>query len=95
MSRCPEWVCDQEGSGPSATKGDEMENRYNSLLNYLELKKKGGFGWKTNYIEDLNVDKNGYPWLAGFMESMLDDLISIIGNDRCIGIVSQFNELDQ
>ena len=71
-----------------------MKNKYGSLLDYLKRKEAGGFGWKSKYMDDLHVKESGYPWLAGFTESMLDDLIGIVGLDRCITIVQQFNELE-
>ena len=71
--------------------------RYEMLLNYLIVKNRGGFGWKSDYIDRLfqEYGSPNYPWLSGIMEGMLDDLISIVGLERCIRIVTEFDSLSK
>ena len=69
-------------------------DRYKTLRNYLERYKKGGFGWKVKYDKEVNLEQNGYAWLAGHMNSMLDDMIKIFGADRCLRVVKEFEWID-
>ena len=57
-------------------------SQYDSLLEYLYAAKAGGFGWKDNYAKQLPI--KSWAWRAGYFEGLLNDLVNIVGKDRCI-----------
>lgn len=63
---------------------------YSTLYEYLDARRRGD----SRAVERrLLGDREDYPWLAGFYQSLLEEAIAVVGEDRLAAIVAARDEL--